>query len=238
MTGPRVLLRWARPLGLGSQTRAELARSLSGPEQGRFAGLHRADDRDRFVVGHLLLRVLVSELVGVPVASVVICAQCDTCGGPHGRPRPRLAGATRADPAIRLSLAHSGDRVLAAATLAGPVGVDVEPVAAQAFADWSGFDEVAFPAAGRAAVERLAAPLRPAARAALWVRQEAAFKAGLGASVPRAGAGDAPGGWDGPVDCGAGYAAWLVVRTTDGPQVSHREWSWRDWVEPSVRLTR
>ncbi|TBN57641.1 4-phosphopantetheinyl transferase [Glaciihabitans arcticus] len=96
--------------------RAEALAALSAHEQGRLDATprHKQDD---FLAGRLLLRRLVTELTGD--ADVEIVAKCPDCGGPHGQP-------TVPDSTVWLSLSHGVDAVVAAASLEGRVGVDVE----------------------------------------------------------------------------------------------------------------
>jgi hypothetical protein len=117
-----------------------------------------------------------------------------------------------------VSIAHAGDRVVVGASDAGPVGVDVEPVAAVEF---GGFDDVALTVAERARVAGLDPGLRAAARAQLWVDKEARLKAtGEGLRVDPA---DEDGSrWVGglwPLDVGAGYVA--AVATTSAGAALH-----------------
>lgn len=110
-----------------------------------------------------LLAALAARLLGVPRDTVVVEQHCSHCGGTgHGRPR-----ATAPAP-VFLSLSRAGGRVAVAASIDGPVGVDIESVKRVASA---GFDDVAF-------TERERVRLRTDVdRALLWAAKEAVLKA-------------------------------------------------------------
>jgi 4'-phosphopantetheinyl transferase len=169
-----VTVAWSAPL-----VSPTLVNLLDGVERTRLGLLRSAEDRARFVTAHALLRIMVGSHLGRPPEQVVLTATCPRCGGPHSRPRL----VSRApEPALHLSLAHAGARVLAAVSTAGPVGVDVDVAAATAFAE---FDDVALAATERAVVARLPSRRRAAARVTAWVRKEAVLKAtGDGLRVP------------------------------------------------------
>ena len=77
------------------------------------------DDRDRFTLGAVLLRIAAAHSLGGEGWATAVSRTCDECGRQHGR--PRLPG-TR----LYASVSHSSDLVVVATTAAGPVGVDVE----------------------------------------------------------------------------------------------------------------
>lgn len=79
-----------------------------------------SDAKQTFLAGRLLLRRLVGELTGQDPGSVDLVAECDDCGGPHGRPAVRGSD-------LHVSLARRDDVVVAAAWHA-PIGIDVESV--------------------------------------------------------------------------------------------------------------
>lgn len=80
------------------------------------------DDRDRFTLGAVLLRVAAASLAGGDASATPVTRTCDQCGREHGR--PRLPGSN-----LHASVSHSSDLVVVALTAAGPVGVDVELIA-------------------------------------------------------------------------------------------------------------
>lgn len=84
------------------------------------------DDRDRFTLAAVLLRIVAGQATGVAAAAVAVSRRCDRCGRQHGR--PQLPGTT-----LQVSISHSGDLVVVALTAAGPVGVDVELIHPRSF---------------------------------------------------------------------------------------------------------
>lgn len=164
---------WAHPGPL-----PVLATVLDTGERDRLASIHGDDDRCRFVSAHALLRLLLSTTTGIPETSFTFGNRCVRCAGAHGKPRVVTPVAARG---MHVSIAHAGDRVVAAATALGPVGVDVEPATA---ADFSRFDAVALTATERALIQQLPADQRASAATTWWVRKEAVLKAtGHGMSV-------------------------------------------------------
>lgn len=119
----------------------------------------------------MLLVGVVAEVTGVPRAEVVVSRRCARCGGDHGRPVLVRCG-ERGVEGIDLSLSRAGRSVAIAVSFAGPVGIDIESVAA---ASHAGLDDVAF---GPPERERLAsADGSPALRTAMWTAKEAVLKA-------------------------------------------------------------
>jgi 4'-phosphopantetheinyl transferase len=164
--GRTTQIRWASPTD-------ELARQaiLDEVETAQLSRLKRTDDRQRHGTSRLLLKALVAELADVPVAMVRLSYTCPQCRRPHGRP---VVVGPRSAERWRVSLAHAGDRVVVAASDAGPIGVDVEPLTA---ADFDRFDAVALTAAERARIQQLDSGDARVARATAWVRKEAILKA-------------------------------------------------------------
>jgi 4'-phosphopantetheinyl transferase len=225
---------WARPGDLPADA-GSATTLLDDVERSRARALRRPADRDRFVAARVLLRVAVAAFAGVDPARVVVRSICPVCGAPHGRPMITLDSR----PGPHVSLSHSGDRVLVAVTLAGPVGVDVEPLGDDAFAGdgVDGIDGIALTEAERAALEALPPDRRPAVRARLWVRKEAVLKAtGQGLQVPpsevevvEAASSTAQGAAQlVDLDVGDGYAACVAVLSPVPPTVSTRRSSLRD----------
>lgn len=141
---------------------------LDAGERTRLAGLNRQVDRDAWASAHALLRLVLGATLDRDPAALVLTATCRTCGGGHGR--PELAG----QPGVHLGLSHAPGLVAVAVGTVGPLGVDVEAVAATGF---TGFAEVALAPGERA--------VTTTERARTWVRKESLLKAtGLGLSVP------------------------------------------------------
>ncbi|WP_427017059.1 4'-phosphopantetheinyl transferase family protein [Pseudarthrobacter sp. P1] len=193
--------------------------------------------RRRFVAGRIAQRRFAAGLLGVDPAELRAVYGCPDCGAggtvDHGRPGYWRGGAPTG---LRLSLSRSGGWALLAGTLARgvDVGVDLQEVAAAGF---DGFDDVALTPGERAAVLRLPASERPAARASAWAVKEAVAKAlGRGLRMDPAGidtlglfrargAGPVDGGTPGirlyaldtaALGLPAGFAAALALATGEG----------------------
>lgn len=212
-----VQVRWTAPSGWPEAWPDDWPEAwLDDVELGRLAGLARPEDRLRFVVSRHLVKVLVGELSGVPAGAVRLGYRCWRCGAPHGRPVVEWPAAAAV---WWVSIAHAGDRVVVAASSAGPVGVDVEPVAAVEF---SGFDGVALTEGERELVAALDSGLRPSARAELWVRKEAMLKAsGEGLRVDPCSV--EPAQWVGQLRelaIGPGFAGAVAVATAEPLELS------------------
>jgi 4'-phosphopantetheinyl transferase len=154
---------WFVRLDLPAAQVSELAGLLDTAERDRAAALTEVHRR-RFVVAHGVLRMLVARAAGVAPHEV------RWKFGPLGKPEPDLPG-----PALHVNLSTSGELALIGISRAGPIGVDVERVRADApVVAWA---TRFFPPSDRAAV--LGAPPGTAADVyfALWVRKEAWAKA-------------------------------------------------------------
>ncbi|MBB2923600.1 4'-phosphopantetheinyl transferase superfamily protein [Cellulomonas cellasea] len=152
-----------------------LGGAASPAEEARAARFRDPGDRARSLVAAALLRRAVTLLDGRPAADVAVGRWCRRCARltDHGRPVV-LDGAAGVDPGLHLSVAHAGDVVVAAATHAGPVGVDVEREAGTGF---DGFDDEVLSERERAYVRGLPAGERSAWRVRTWTRKEALLKA-------------------------------------------------------------
>ncbi|WP_413784045.1 4'-phosphopantetheinyl transferase family protein, partial [Rathayibacter tanaceti] len=122
---PGVHLRW---LALDEQSldAERLLPLLTLEERERYRSTVAASAAERFVFGRVLLRMLAAELTGARPGGVRVVARCARCGGAHGR--PRLEGREAALALLSVSIAHCAGAVVVAASSAGVVGVDVEPV--------------------------------------------------------------------------------------------------------------
>lgn len=143
---------------------------LSPTESQRAGRFRRASDRDDFVAAHVLLRHCAGRLLGLAPAAVRVEQRCLRCGGPHGRP------VLPAYPWLAVSLAHTAGWVAAAAG-DERIGVDLESRRTTIDLRLSHLEAVLGPA-------ELAwlKPTQPGAHERflqLWVRKEAAVKAGL-----------------------------------------------------------
>lgn len=136
------------------------------------AGRYRsADDAARSLLGAVLIRAVAALHLAVAPADVVVDRMCARCGAAHGRPTV-IGGPS-------LSLSHSGDLVIVAATTADrSVGVDVEVVTDS---DLSDIVEASFAPADRIGLATSHDVL------VCWTRKEAYLKAtGEGLSAPLA----------------------------------------------------
>jgi phosphopantetheinyl transferase len=182
-----VLVGWSEP-----DAPAEADRLLTATELDRMARLLRTEGRSRFRSAHVLARLVIADLAGLPESSIRLHQTCRWCDGTHGQPYVDHPAA------VFVSWSHAGDRVVAAATYLGPLGVDVESVEA---------------------VERA----RIGDDAASWVRKESLLKAtGDGLTVRPEDVVAGPGPVVASLDFGAGYAGCLTVLTTAKPRVEVR----------------
>ena len=151
---------------------------LDETERVRSDRLVLIEDRRRFVTSRTLLKAMVGQLSDTPPALVRLNYDCPVCGRSHGRPvviEPQAAARWY------VSISHTDTLVMVAATVAGPVGVDIERIAATGF---DGFDQVALTFRERTEVERAAPTTQAWARAVYWTRKEAILKAtGRGLAV-------------------------------------------------------
>jgi 4'-phosphopantetheinyl transferase len=135
-------------------------------------------DRGDAAADHRVLAALAAPLVlESPGSALAVAHRCDTCGSTeHGRPLLVTADG-HPIPGIHLSLSRAAGHIAFAATLAGPLGIDIESLEAVKRA---GFDDVAFDALEQAALHSLAETRGPAAadrmRAIAWTAKEAVLK--------------------------------------------------------------
>ena len=151
---------------------------LDATERERFGRLRRVEDRRGLLTSRVLLKTLVGRLSDSPPELVHLSYDCFRCGRPHGRP---VVVDPQAAVRWQVSLSHTDDHVMVAATDAGPVGVDAESAAATGF---DGFDDVALTSTERTEVEHCRPAAQSRARAIYWTRKEAVLKAaGSGLAV-------------------------------------------------------
>ncbi len=185
---------WAKPSDFSLAEHTYLAGLLDQREKAAAAFFLSPKDRQRYVIGHGLVRVLLSKVVNRPpqqLAFEQICVNCAHSAapaeGPDGRASHSRAAHSRAAHSraphgkpqlaqtdIHFNLSHARNRVLIAISQSAPVGVDVEHLEATQF---PGFDEVALSDGERDALLKLPTQQRDQARASLWVRKEAVLKA-------------------------------------------------------------
>jgi 4'-phosphopantetheinyl transferase len=129
---------------------------------------------------HHLLVDAVARLTGADASSVRLSQRCPTCGkAGHGPLRVDVAGA--ASPVLHVSLARTAGRVALAVTAAGPVGVDLEFLAAVVRAP---IHDALLSPAEAAAVAALPPAAAATALTTAWTAKEALLKAaGVGLRV-------------------------------------------------------
>src|SRR5688572_12854719 len=147
---------------------------LAEDEINRANRFHLKKDRERFVAGRGLLRMILSSYVGMPANEIIFTYGC------HGKP-----GLRRQDgrPAIEFNLAHSAGTAIYAITRDRPVGIDIElvnpefPIESVAERFFSKVEVAAF--------RSLPRDMQRIAFFKCWTRKEAFIKAlGDGLSCP------------------------------------------------------
>ena len=150
----------------------ELQALLSRGERAKALRFRRDGDRERYVVSHAMLRLVLSHYVGAPPAELEFAIEA------HGKPRLEPIPVSN----LSFNLAHSGDLALLAISRGPAVGVDLEEIR----------HDVDVPALARSVLSE--AELRVLHEAPLerqrtlffrsWVRKEAILKGcGLGLTV-------------------------------------------------------
>ncbi|WP_216901954.1 4'-phosphopantetheinyl transferase superfamily protein [Synechococcus sp. CCY 9618] len=164
--------------------RAPGTRALAGPLQGlldpaealRLEKLRRQEDRERFLLGRGLLRLMLGSWLGREPAAVAIG------NGPYGKPELMTRSSSGPEgeaPPPRFNVSHSGDLILLGFHPSREVGVDVERL--RPVPEWEGIARRCLAAAEREAIRALPERDRGDAFLAAWCRLEAQLKArGLG----------------------------------------------------------
>jgi 4'-phosphopantetheinyl transferase len=147
---------------------------LAKDEMDRANRLHFRKDRERFVAGRGLLRMILSSYVGLPPGEIIFTY------GSRGKPGVARQEGRRS---IEFNLAHSGGTAIYAITRDRAVGVDIE-----AFQPDFPTEDVArnfLSLAERAALRSLPKDMQSVAFFKCWTRKEAFIKAlGDGFSCP------------------------------------------------------
>lgn len=177
--------------------------SLSPQEHQRMQRYRRPEDRDRFLIGRGVLRLLLGRILARPPGQLRL--------GQSSRGKPFLladpAGADQPQALPRFNLSHSGDLLLFALHPCREVGVDLEQV--REGIDWLPIARRCLAEDQRLRIERSPPRDRPAEFFRQWCRLEARLKlSGVGlAGMDPSGSGDGRAGktilWD--VQLPAGY---------------------------------
>jgi 4'-phosphopantetheinyl transferase len=165
---------WRISLAVGEKPCAGFMPILAADEKKRAVGFKFEVDRQRFVVAHGVLRILLSAYLHVPPEHLVL--------NPGSRGKPRLVD--QSDGSIRFNLSHSGEMALCAFAQGREVGVDVEKISRD-------MDDLAiarrmFTPGEARRLETLQGDERTAAFFNSWTRLEALAKAcghGLGSTA-------------------------------------------------------
>jgi 4'-phosphopantetheinyl transferase len=147
---------------------------LAEDEVNRANRFHFKKDRERFVAGRGLLRMILSSYVGMPANEIIFTYGC------HGKP-----GLRRQDsrPAIEFNLAHSAGTAIYAITRGRRVGVDIEVMKYEF--PLESVAEHFFSTVEVAALRSLPQHMQRIAFFKCWTRKEAFIKAlGDGLSCP------------------------------------------------------
>ena len=146
---------------------------LDEGERQRWADYRRDADRERFLAGCALAKMVIADSTGQRPGDVSFDRTCRQCGKPHGK--PAVKGGR-----LELSVAHSGDLV-AVAVATAPVGVDVEQLDGRARPPGGGDPDtlarLVLADDERAALAAVPPPGRARAFLVAWTRKEAVTKA-------------------------------------------------------------
>ncbi len=149
---------------------------LDDGEGRRLQQLRLEGDRERFLLGRGVLRLMLGGWLGADPAALVLEA------GPRGKPRltGRVAAeAAATEPPPRFNVSHSGDLILLGFHSRREVGVDIEQL--RPVPEWEAIAHRCLPPALREAIGALPIPQRDGAFLEEWCRLEAGLKAqGLG----------------------------------------------------------
>jgi 4'-phosphopantetheinyl transferase len=155
---------WRTSTRISPISACDLQALLSRDERAKAIRFRRDGDRERYVVSHAMLRLVLSHYVGAPPAELEFAIEA------HGKPRLGPIPVSN----LSFNLAHSGDLALLAISRGPAVGVDLEAIR----------DDVDVPALARSVLSK--AELRVLRAAPLerqrslffrsWVRKEAVLK--------------------------------------------------------------
>ena len=165
---------WRAEVAQHTSALSELGSLLSPAEQERADRFYFAADRERFVVAHGCLRVLLGRYLRETPRTLRFL------DNPHGKPALEPSGDQAG---LRFNLSHSQGLVLYAVARGREVGVDVEQI--RLVADFERIAEQFFSPAERKKLKMLRTECKLDGFFGLWTLKEAYVKArGQGLSVP------------------------------------------------------
>ena len=164
---------WQTSLDMPASRFAQLRRILSPDECARADRFHFEVDRRRGIIGRAYLRLLLGQILDMPVNELQF--EYDKFGKPGLIPGQRRA--------LQFNVSHSGELILIAITTGRAVGVDVEEIRTDL--DPNGIAAQFFSPSEREILASLPRPARYRAFFECWTRKEAYLKAkGVGLSLP------------------------------------------------------
>jgi 4'-phosphopantetheinyl transferase len=165
---------WAASLNFPAEDMEVFAATLAPDEQARAARFVFERDRQHYIAGRGLLRMLLADHVGIEPANIVFSY------GPHGKPTLPPADPDRV---LEFNLAHSRDLALYAFGWNRQIGIDLEHI--QPMPDEDDFAERFFSVNEIALLAALSGDRKTEAFFKIWTCKEAILKAiGSGLSKP------------------------------------------------------
>lgn len=165
---------WCASLNVSSQDLSYYSSLLSEDEVARTGRFYFEKDRDRFIVGRGLLRILLGGYLNQEPA------QIEFVYGPHGKPDLKSAPGKSS---LEFNLSHSKDLALYAFAWHRKVGIDIEYMIPMA--DMDDFAEKFFTPHETALINSLAGKQKEETFFKTWTCKEAFLKAnGFGLTVP------------------------------------------------------
>jgi 4'-phosphopantetheinyl transferase len=165
---------WRVGLDVDSGRLEKLKRFLVEDELARASRFHFPKDRDRFIAGRGMLRVLLSHYLQMRPGEIRLAY------GPHGKP---VLSNAPTNNSFNFNVSHASGLVLYAITRAGRIGIDMEQVHADF--DWQQIAHHFFSVREQAMLRTLRDKARHDAFFQYWTRKEAYSKAtGEGLSLP------------------------------------------------------
>lgn len=165
---------WRAGLDVDNGRLEKLKRFLVRDELARASRFHFPKDRDRFIAGRGMLRVLLGYYLEMRPDEIRLAY------GPHGKP---VLSNTPTHNSFNFNISHAGGMVLYAITRAGRIGIDLEQVHADF--DWHEIADHFFSVGEQAMLRSLCERARHDTFFQYWTRKEAYSKAtGEGLSLP------------------------------------------------------